>query len=160
MHCPGFMCVISVLVVIRTMSGYDIIQGLWLQSEYNTGPRTEPWGTPKTRGIGVDVRHSTVTDCILSLRGKQALQMQGVAGPDSGCDSLSFTSGTHLAMSTRSLGMKMLTYWSLQWCSCRLLFKLSAVSVILNSSKGDNSFNARTMCLLCNCRVAYTARLN
>ena len=37
---------------------------------------------------------------------------------------------------------------------------LSAASAILNSSKGDNSFNVRTMRLLCNCLVAYAAQLN
>ena len=58
----------------------------------------------------MDIRPSTVTDCILPLRGKQALQVQGMAGPDSGGDSLSFISGTHLAMSTIPLGLKMLTY--------------------------------------------------
>ena len=34
----------------------------------NTGPRADPWGTPKTRGIGVDIKPSTTTDCVLSLR--------------------------------------------------------------------------------------------
>ena len=54
----------------------------------------------------------------------------------------------------RTLGMKTPTYWNLQWCSCRLLLKFlyvsSAASATLNSSKGDNSFNMITMCLLCN----------
>ena len=34
----------------------------------STGPRTDPWGTPKTRGIGVNIKPSTTTDCVLSLR--------------------------------------------------------------------------------------------
>jgi len=35
---------------------------------YSTGPRTDPWGTPKTRGAGVDIKPSTTPDCVLSLR--------------------------------------------------------------------------------------------
>ena len=35
----------------------------------STGPRTDPWGTPKTRAIGVDIKPSTTTDSVLvSLR--------------------------------------------------------------------------------------------
>ena len=34
----------------------------------STGPMTYPWGTPKTRGIGVDIKPSTTTDCVLSFR--------------------------------------------------------------------------------------------
>ena len=34
----------------------------------STGPRTDPGGTQKTRGIGVDIKPSTTTDCVLSLR--------------------------------------------------------------------------------------------
>ena len=34
----------------------------------STGPGTDPWGTPKTRGIGVNIKPSTSTDCVLSLR--------------------------------------------------------------------------------------------
>ena len=34
----------------------------------STGPRTDPWGTPKTRGIGMDIKPITTTDCVLSLR--------------------------------------------------------------------------------------------
>ena len=34
----------------------------------STGPRTDPRGTPKTGAIGVDIKPSTTTDCVLSLR--------------------------------------------------------------------------------------------
>ena len=36
--------------------------------ENSTGPRTDPSGTPKTRGVGVDIKPSTTTDCVISLR--------------------------------------------------------------------------------------------
>ena len=56
---------------------------------------------------------------------------------------------TTLALSTRSLGLKTLTYWNLQW-PVLLSFTTdiavrTAASAIFNSSNGDNSFNARTM---------------
>ena len=60
-------CVISVLVIVTAVTCYDIRQGLWIQGD-STGPRTDPWVTPKTRGIGVDIKPSTTTDCVLSLR--------------------------------------------------------------------------------------------
>ena len=34
----------------------------------STDPRTDPRGTPKIRGIGVDIKPSATTDCVLSLR--------------------------------------------------------------------------------------------
>ena len=34
----------------------------------STGPRTDPRGTPKTGATGVDIKPSTTTDCVLSLR--------------------------------------------------------------------------------------------
>ena len=34
----------------------------------STGPRTDPRGTAKTRGIGVDIKPSTTTDCVLPFR--------------------------------------------------------------------------------------------
>ena len=59
-------CVISVLVIVTVVTCYDI-RGCEYRVN-STGPRTDPWGTPKTRGIGVDIKPSTTTGCVLSLR--------------------------------------------------------------------------------------------
>ena len=33
----------------------------------STGPWTDPRGTPKAKGIGMDTKMSTITDCVLSF---------------------------------------------------------------------------------------------
>ena len=57
-------CVISVLVIVTAVTCYDIRQGCEYRVN-STGPRTDPRGTPKTRGIGVDIKPSTTIDCVL-----------------------------------------------------------------------------------------------
>ena len=44
---------------------------------------------------------------------------------------------------------------SLTSYNLKLLYVLSAATAILNLSEEDNTFNARTMCLLCNCLVLW-----
>ena len=33
----------------------------------STGPRIDPWGTPKARGTGVNIKPSTITDCVQTV---------------------------------------------------------------------------------------------
>ena len=59
------LCVISILVILTAMGRYYGVCEYRLNS---TGPRTDPWGTPKPRGVGEDIKPSTTTDCTLSVK--------------------------------------------------------------------------------------------
>ena len=62
MHCQTFVCHQCTCV----NHGHGRI---WYQTEVvNTGPRTDPWGTAKTRGVGGYARPSTIADCTLSAK--------------------------------------------------------------------------------------------
>ena len=110
----------------------------WLYCHFLSSSAYIPW-----HGVQSHLRHDFIMIIIFFsfFRGKYTLQVQGMAGPDSGYDWL-FHHVLHLHQPSNlyevvNVRHKIATYQHLQWYSCPLLLQVggpsSAASAILNS---------------------------